>query len=133
MKIFYLGDPGNKQEDSIKNLNCHRRALTDDYQVEFNKIIQQGLSEGDKNANLNAAVALYLATYFDINNTSSQNYLQKFKGEEKLQKFFDAFSESPLNQHDNKFSRKIRQHFNLYHLICSDAELGDAKKTRKIL
>ena len=47
MKIFYLGDPGNKQEDSIKNLNCHRRALTDDYQTIFNKIIQDGVEKGD--------------------------------------------------------------------------------------
>jgi len=47
MKIFYLGDPGNKQEDSIKILNCHRRALTDDYQNIFNKIIQDGVEKGD--------------------------------------------------------------------------------------
>lgn len=35
MKIFYLGDPGNKQEDSIKNLNCLRRTLTDEYMAIF--------------------------------------------------------------------------------------------------
>ena len=42
-KVFYLGDPGNKQEDSIKNLNCLRRAVTDDFQAEFDKIVSEGL------------------------------------------------------------------------------------------
>lgn len=97
MKIFYLGDPGNKQEDSIKNLNCHRRALTDDYQTIFNKIIQDGVEKGDQNANLNAAVALYLATYFDFNE-SGVAYQQRFSNDQQFYKFINAFGQSPMNQ-----------------------------------
>lgn len=81
---------------------------------------------------MNAAVALYLATYFDANESGAA-YQHKHYNEAYFRKFLMAFEQSGASILDNKFQKKIRRHFELYHLICCEAELGDAKKMRKIL
>ena len=64
---MYTGDPGSKTEDAIQNLNNMRRAVTERYQQAFQEIVQEGTANGDPKSQINAAVALYLATYFDAN------------------------------------------------------------------
>jgi len=69
----YTGDPGSKTEDAIQNLNNMRRGVTERYQQAFQEIVQAGTENGDPKSQINAAVALYLATYFDAN-PSGQDY-----------------------------------------------------------
>jgi hypothetical protein len=65
-KNFYVGDPGCKTEDTIRNLNTMKRQVVERYKEQLEKFISDAAEKGDRNARINVSVAVYLATYFDI-------------------------------------------------------------------
>lgn len=70
---FYLGDPGVKNEDAISNLNTMKRKIINDYKQILNEIVSQA-QPSDPNAQIHIAVAIYLASYFDINENCLKFY-----------------------------------------------------------
>jgi hypothetical protein len=85
-KMVYLGDPGSKIEDAISNLNTMKRQITEKFQGILNELIHEGTASGDANCKLNVSVALYLATYFDVNKSGIE-YQQKFCEEKNFNDF----------------------------------------------
>lgn len=130
-KQAYLGDPGNKNEDAIKNLNCLRRAVTEEYSAILEGIIEQGTEKGDAGASLNASVALYLATYF-ASNESGTEYMLKHQHESHFSRFLERWCQTGTKL-DDKFEKKMRNNLDIYHQTCVEAELGNQKKLRKLL
>lgn len=65
-KTFYTGDAGCKIEDAIQNLNTMKRQLVEKFKEAMHELVATAESK-DPNATVNMAVALYLATYFDSN------------------------------------------------------------------
>lgn len=61
-KNVYTGDPGSKNEDAISNLNNMKRQHLEKFQAELKEIF----AANPKHKN-EIAVAIYLATYFDSN------------------------------------------------------------------
>lgn len=69
----YKADPCLKNEYLIQNLNTRLSNLVSKYKEKLQLIIDREI-ENDPFAVLNISVALYLATYFDIENNSSKLY-----------------------------------------------------------
>lgn len=61
---FYLGDPGSKNEDIMRNMNDMRRRCKEKYAAIFTQMIESSSLE---RAGLVHTVALYLAAYFELN------------------------------------------------------------------
>ena len=104
----------------------------------MNDLIHEGVASGDQNCKLNVSVALYLATYFDINKSGIE-YQQKFSEEENFTAFFQLWrkekeqSQEAPEPTQESFLHKLRQNTSVYHQICAEAEQGNQKKMRKLL
>jgi hypothetical protein len=64
-----------------------RRQIVEKFQGVVTEIINRATRGGDKRAKLNVAVAIYLATYFD-SNESGVAYLQKYRSDENFAAFY---------------------------------------------
>lgn len=53
-------------EENKKNFKNRKQYIIDTYKVEFNDIVNEGMLLGDKYSYINASVALYFATYFNL-------------------------------------------------------------------
>lgn len=100
----------------------------------MNDLIHEGTASGDQNCSLNVSVALYLATYFDINQSGIE-YQQRFSEEKNFAAFFQLWtrSQEAPEPTQESFLHKLRQSTSVYHQICAEAEQGNQKKMRKLL
>jgi hypothetical protein len=69
----YRFSPGQKSDEALLSMNQKLSQCIKMYQAVFIDFIKEmGL---DENAERNCGVALYLATYFDVDNKSSKVYV----------------------------------------------------------
>lgn len=130
----YVGDPGIKNEDIIKNLNLVRYQHQDKYAAVFADLVKE---VDRKDAAEICAVALYLATYFEAN-SSGTAYCEKHKGSKDFANFLKAWKkelEAPATDAVRRFQRKITHPagFEFFRKITISSEKGNSKKLRKLL
>ncbi len=77
------------------------------------------------------AVAVYLATYFDINKCS-KSYYKDNKDDVYFKKFFEEDFSPQVYPHEN-FRQKLRNDFNLFKESCFKVENGDTNHMSKLL
>ena len=77
------------------------------------------------------AVAVYLASYFDINK-SSKCYYKNNKDDIFFKQYFDEdFSKEEVNHED--FRQQLRKNFDFFKESCCKAENGDSEKLGNLL
>lgn len=72
-KSFYIGDPGSQNDDAIKNMNSIKKSIVDKFKAIFDNMVNEN-KQNDSNALLHLSVALYIATYFDSNQSGTSYY-----------------------------------------------------------
>lgn len=139
-KKIYTGDPGSKNEDAIQNLNTMKRQIKSKFTQVFREIVLAGAENSDSDSEINAAVALYLATYFDTNPSCTDYWKEHGQNDTHFVDFFRLWNEhshksQAANQSDEaiQYLNKIRSHPDHYHNECVEAEQGNKKKMRKLL
>lgn len=113
-------------------MNLIRYRHQDKYAAIFASIIE---SVDREDADKICSVALYLATYFELNQ-SGQEYFERHKGSPAFMDFLRAWKsavEAPATDEVRKFQRKIRQSFEFFRKITISSEKGNSKKLRKLL
>ena len=78
-------------------------------------------------------MAVYLASYFDINK-SSKSYFKQHKDDIYFKKYFEEdFSKEVFTSEIENFRQKLRKDFNLFKECCCKTNNGDLKKMQKML
>ena len=126
---FYKGDPGSKNEDIIKNLNVMRYRCQDKYSFIFRQFAE-GIEHPKRD--LLCAVALYIATYFELNDSCIKyNNLHKF--DKGLANFLIAQKrqyESSIKDQKEEikvFEETIRTNKEQFYKVIIEAEKGDGE------
>jgi len=103
----------------------------------LSELAVEGQANGDDNSRLNVSVALYLATYFDMNK-SGLEYYQKFKEDEHFYSFFKLWEAQNVElfqqaNNSDSFLSKLRHNIEFYHKVCAESEEGSQKKMLSLL
>lgn len=85
---------------------------------------ERGIKDSDSEVNL--AVAIYLATYLDLNDSTKAYYMKH--GSDK--RFYEFFANELLEQSEvpENFQKKMQSNFEAYKLNCKRICNGDTKK-----
>ena len=84
-----IGDPGQKDEDAVKQLNIKLTLIKDEYRVIFNQLCEQR-----KYNKQQFARAIYFASYYNKRNDEYNTYVGKFfmrDSRRDMDKFEDAW------------------------------------------
>ena len=85
----------------------------------------------DPDAKTNLAVAVYLATYLDCNQTTKDYLDSKNPGDEILKEFiYDVVLDGLV---DEKYHDKMKNNFHAYRTHCKKIVNGDSNKQMKML
>lgn len=146
--IHFTGDSGLKLEDTNSNLQTIKRYHKERFVKAFYELVRKLESEyEDPHAKTNAAIAVYLTTYFDDNNLSSKEYACQHSEDSAFQNFMEIWKKAKYDEHDEQqhpeaelakledqmFRKKIYNDKNYFHQVCAEAEEGNPKKMQRLL
>ena len=126
-----------KNEESMNRIKGKLDRLIQRFKSKFNDLAEthrQGQGERgikDADSEVNLAVAVYLATYLDVND-STKAY---FDAHQQDKRFYDFFVDELLenNQVPEKFQEKMKLNYELYKATCTRIANGDNRKQTKML
>ena len=127
-----------KNEDSMSRLKSKLGKITDRYTCKFQELVgkhengQNLTGIPDQDAKTNIAVATYLATYLDCNNTT-KDYFEAYQDDERFHTFLmkEILNENP--QYDSTYHEKMKKNFESYKTNCKKIANGDTNKQMKML
>ena len=126
-----------KNEETMSRLKGKLTRLIQRFQLKFTDMVEKhrdGKGERgikDDCSEVNLAVAIYLATYLDLNDSTKDYYTQH--GSDK--RFYEFFANELLEQSEvpENFQMKMQSDFHAYKLNCKRICNGDTKKQHKML
>ena len=133
----YRSNMPNKNEDSMARLKSKLGKITDKFSAKFVELTEQhekGLNVkkiADPDAKTNLAVAVYLATYLDCNQTTKE-YLEQRNDDDDILKDF-LFDVVLVDLVDEKYNQKMKNNFDAYKTHCKKIVNGDSAKQMKML
>ena len=126
-----------KNEDSMSRLKGKLNRIIQRFQLKFNDLAEkhkQGRGERgiqDADSEVNLAVAIYLATYLDLNDSTKAYYTAHAEDT----RFFSFFVDELLDRAElpEKFQKKMQDDFEAYKASCKRIVNGDHKRQIKML
>jgi len=120
LKFRLIEGSERKNEDFEQLIHLQLAYFTDQYKEVFQSIIRNNELVKD----IHVGLALYLATYFDLDNESSKKYLEQNATE--MEHFVQLLKES--RDKDAEHQRAKLVEYDAYFSACKKAEMGGSKK-----